>query len=239
MQARARMVSVVSSMLPARRHLIRVVRPTKMRFATIQRFSKLCLEAGLSSDFAASAWSELHRRYSESHRHYHTLTHIDQMLSWLESTGATSPALELAIWYHDIVYDPRSEKNELLSADVFAAKFGGLVASELCADVRRLILATDHRRDRPIMGDETLLIDIDLSILAAPDAEYNQYCAAIRQEYAFVPSDLYRRARCSVMSKFLTQPIYFNEPFTTFETRARANIHREIEQLLSDNGGGR
>jgi len=122
---------------------------------------------------------------------------------------------------------------------VFATQFGGLVASELCADVRRLILATDHRRDRSIMGDETLLIDIDLSILAAPDAEYDHYCSAIRQEYAFVPSDHYRRARCLVMSKFLTQPIYFNEPFTSFETKARANIDREIEQLLSDNGGER
>ena len=235
MRATARLASVVSSTLSARRRLIRNFRPTKMRFATIKRFSKLCLEAGLSSDFAASAWSELQMRYSESHRHYHNLKHIDQMLSWLESTGASSPALELAIWYHD----PRSEENELLSADVFAAQFGGLVASELCADVRRLILATDHRRDRPIMGDETLLIDIDLSIQAAPDAEYDHYCAAIRQEYAFVPSDHYRRARCSVMSKFLTQPIYFNEPFTSFETRARANIEREIEQLLSENGGER
>jgi predicted metal-dependent HD superfamily phosphohydrolase len=208
-----------------------------MRFATIERFSEVCLAAGQSSAFTTCAWSELHSRYSESHRRYHTLSHIDQMLAWFDVTGAPPLDLELSIWYHDVVYDPQGSENELRSADLFARQFEGYVSDELCADVRRLILATDHRRDRTLMADESLLIDIDLSILAAPEDEYDRYSSAIRQEYAFVPSDSYCRGRSAVMSKFLSQPIFSNELFASMEATARANIQRELEQLQSEMEG--
>lgn len=48
---------------------------------------------------------ELHTRYSEPQRHYHTLEHISHMLDALKPRAAHK-TIKLAIWFHDCVYDP-------------------------------------------------------------------------------------------------------------------------------------
>src|SRR5271170_4193731 len=63
--------------------------------------------------------------YNESHRRYHTLTHIRSMLRQLDVlaeetyfTPQQLQILQLAIWFHDIVYHVPSESgcNEVFSA---------------------------------------------------------------------------------------------------------------------------
>jgi len=68
----------------------------------------------------------LYEKYSEPGRFYHSAGHIlyclDQLDNYPSGTG-DSDALELAIWYHDAVYDPRVSDgtNERLSARFFAS----------------------------------------------------------------------------------------------------------------------
>src|SRR5687768_6653671 len=68
----------------------------------------------------SSEWfEELSRRYTESHRHYHNVQHIEECLAEFApaSSQATHPlVLEFAIWFHDAVYDPRRSDNEEESA---------------------------------------------------------------------------------------------------------------------------
>lgn len=59
--------------------------------------------------------------YSQSHRHYHTLTHVQSMLKQLPTTDFSPKQLQilrLAVWFHDVVYDIPSESgyNESFSA---------------------------------------------------------------------------------------------------------------------------
>ena len=64
--------------------------------------------------------------YSQSHRKYHTLTHVQSMLNQLQTIGKDFSLeqlhlLRLAIWFHDVVYDIPSEPgyNECFSALTF------------------------------------------------------------------------------------------------------------------------
>lgn len=82
-----------------------------------RRFERLCARIGLpnANGVAAHAWSVLCQRYTEPHRHYHTLNHVHAMLGALDGIAGSIgldfgrlDLIEMAIWFHDIVYDPRS-----------------------------------------------------------------------------------------------------------------------------------
>jgi hypothetical protein len=55
-------------------------------------------------------------------------------------------AVELALWFNDVAYDPGAADNEDRSAATFAAAARASLSPVLTAEVRRLILATRHHR---------------------------------------------------------------------------------------------
>jgi len=174
--------------------------------------------------------------YGERHRRYHTGEHLDACLAQLDRCAhrADHPhEIELALWFHDAVYRPFASDNEQKSA-AWASSFMGANAApaDATARVHALIMATRHDAP-PQTHDESLLIDIDLSILgAAPDA-YAAFEAAVRQEYAFVPGFVFRRKRAELLRRFLQRPsIFRNEPFASeLEARARENMAAAIARL--------
>ncbi len=189
------------------------------------------LKATASSLSADEIAADLIRRHREPHRHYHTLEHIESMLRQAEAHDPV-PALLLAIWYHDAVYDPRSGTNEADSADLFRKHFRDHISPELHIEVRDLILATDHRTTPSHDPTVHLLLDLDLSILAAPPEAYDRYAQQIRQEYIHVEEDIYRSGRKHVLQSFLDRkPLYRTEAYRQKESTARANLERELAGL--------
>ncbi len=121
--------------------------------------------------------------YQEPHCAYHTLAHIQAMLNALETRNVLTPALALAVWGHDLIYDPQRHDNEAQSA----GRFGDWLETQaagpaLVVEVRRLILETDHRAP-PTDRAAALLVDADLSVFGADEADFWEYERAIRQEY--------------------------------------------------------
>ncbi len=173
--------------------------------------------------------------YTTPPRAYHNLDHIEVCLTEFEMVKALAAApiaIELAIWFHDVIYNPQAHDNEERSADFATEKLAGLgVADSLIHEVRHLILATKHNAE--VTGDAALLTDIDLAILGKPDDEFDRYDAAIRQEYSWVPDDLYRVGRSRVLQGFLNRPsIYQTEFFgNRYEVQARINLQRAIERF--------
>src|SRR5262245_9303733 len=65
------------------------------------------------------ALDNLATRYTEPGRHYHTLDHIASVLATLRALGVVPPerpALTLAAFLHDVVYNTHDSDNEEQSA---------------------------------------------------------------------------------------------------------------------------
>ena len=179
-------------------------------------------------------------QYSAPGRHYHDGRHVLACLDALDNFPGTvrdNDAVEMAIWFHDAVYNPQAPpgKNETDSAALFRKEFELLAGGQLdIGEVCRLILATRHDSE-PDGGDAALIMDIDLGVLGAEPARYDHYATEIRQEYEFVDDDAFRRGRSVVLSDFLARKaIYFTRHFRKLlEKRARKNLSRELQSLNS------
>jgi predicted metal-dependent HD superfamily phosphohydrolase len=180
-------------------------------------------------------YTEVVAAYASPGRHYHNLAHIGAVLrtvSWL--CEQPSPALRLAVWLHDIVYDTRANDNEERSADYARRVLAPLsVPPAIIDETARLVLLTKaHQADAADRAGQVLL-DADLAILGAEEAEYEQYARAIRQEYEWVPQERYRAGRAEVLEGFLRRPrIYHTDAmFSRAEDQARRNLAREARSL--------
>ena len=202
-----------------------------MDYATPTRFNELCRRLGVADMSARNIFADLASHYTEDHRKYHNLSHIDRMLGWLDATGESIDSVELAIWFHDVVYNPLGSHNESMSARYFRDRLGTFIPGPFADTVERLILATDLTRTRTGSDVENLIIDIDLSILGASPEDYAAYRNAIRCEYSAVPEDKFIAGRRSILLGFLSQRIYSTDYFEQLERQARANIQVELESL--------
>jgi predicted metal-dependent HD superfamily phosphohydrolase len=100
---------------------------------------------------AEVAYAELVQRYREPHRHYHTLTHIRHCLRQFDQAVDLMDhpdAVEIALWFHDAVYEPGDPSNERRRAELFLALSAGAPPA-FRRQVSRLILTTRHL-SRPV-----------------------------------------------------------------------------------------
>jgi predicted metal-dependent HD superfamily phosphohydrolase len=195
------------------------------------RFTTWCRHHGASEAAAADLWTQLSTLYTEPHRYYHHLGHIATSLAELDATGSNHSLIEGAIWFHDVIYDPKRGDNEAASIAWFLDATSPWLDPRAAASISRLIEATDFRLPLSDDPDSRLIVDIDLAILSASPEAYDDYCQAIRREYAHVSDDAFREGRAKVMAGFLERPIYRTEWFIDREQRARENIARELGRL--------
>lgn len=167
--------------------------------------------------------------YAEPQRHYHTGQHLDECLdnfAALRSWAAHPAEVELALWFHDAIYEPRGRDNEARSAQwaVAAMARAGLPEATM-GRVEALIMTTCHDAV-PEGADAQVLVDVDLWILAAPPGRFAEYEGQIRAEYAWVPEISFREKRREVLRGFLQRPRLFQTDlyFELYEARARANL---------------
>jgi len=199
----------------------------------LDRWSTLCRKAGASGD--CEGWhSRLLALYSEPHRHYHNLRHLEECLTEFDCTRhlAREPlSVELALWFHDAVYDTRAKDNEERSA-ALARDCLSEAGEAFGSRVTDLILATKHAATQTD-PDAALVTDIDLSILGREEIRFQEYETQIRQEYAWVPAVVFAAGRGQILQQFLSRPrIYFHDTFfTKYEKQARANIQTSLLHL--------
>lgn len=160
------------------------------------------------------------------------------MLEALEAREVLTPTLALAVWGHDLIYDPRAGDNEARSAGVFGAWLAAQGApAELVREVEGLILVTRHP-SRPANRTQALLIDADLAILGAEPETFAAYDRAIRQEYRHVPGLLYRAGRAKVLRGFLErEQLYTTPEFAGLEEQARINLGAALNTLTGKRRG--
>jgi predicted metal-dependent HD superfamily phosphohydrolase len=183
---------------------------------------------------SADNFREIVAAHSEAHRHYHTLEHVLDCLhvfDQFEHLAARPAEIEVALWFHDAVYDTQRKDNEEASARwaVRILKSVG-VEKDAVDRIRRMILATRHE-EPPGTPDEALALDIDLSILGREPDEFAAYQEQVRREYAWVPDNAYHRARAGILNRFLERESIFRRPEVRakYERAARSNIESSLE----------
>jgi predicted metal-dependent HD superfamily phosphohydrolase len=203
---------------------------------SIERWNATWSELGVIASTQSALFEEVTARYREPHRHYHTLQHLDECFAHLSDLRklAEHPAeVELALWFHDAIYEVKRSDNEERSAQW--ARAGALAAgvpADAAERVFALIMCTRHAA-APAGIDAEVLIDIDLSILGASADRFDEYERQIREEYAWVPGFVFRRKRAEVLGEFLARSSIFCTPafIERCEQSARANIQRSLDRL--------
>lgn len=181
-------------------------------------------------------YEQLVTAWQQPQRHYHTLEHLRECLTLFDElhTLAVQPAdVELAIWFHDAVYEPGDEHNELRSAYLAEKALAAAgCAREDSGTIRQMILATRHH-GRPETADEALLLDIDLAIFAATTARYDRYEDDIRREYHRVPWPTYVGGRRKLLRSFHDRPRIYHTDYLheRLDASARANLSRALRRL--------
>jgi predicted metal-dependent HD superfamily phosphohydrolase len=187
---------------------------------------------------AEKTFEHLVAAYSEPGRFYHTLAHIENVLTTIArlTTDAPHPALQFAAWFHDAVYDTHAKDNEEKSAALARTMLPQLnIPADIVATTERLILLTKFHVPDSDGDEEKILVDADLAILGTTPNEYEEYAKAIRREYAWVPGAEYRAGRSRNLAEFLKRSrIYHTEEMLAeYEQQARRNVAAEISLLTS------
>jgi len=209
-----------------------------VKFKGLQkRWNSLWERMGTSGS-SDDAYNELISLYGENQRAYHNLTHIVHVLRELDETRSfiESPEqIEVALWYHDAIYNTREKDNEEKSAELAYQRLSKAgMGTQFIDDVTNLILATKHRTS-PKKPDEKYLVDIDLSILGKPQREFDEYERDIRDEYSWVPEEQFKQGRNAILQGFLDRdPIYSTNFFRQkYKEQARINLQKSLAQLRS------
>lgn len=210
-----------------------------------RHWNRFLAEFSIFSNKQKSVFDEIRVQYGEPHRTYHGVRHPVLLLDELQSARRLRPewfidieqdmAIELALWDHDFFYDTQARDNEERSAErtVQHAEYLGFPAG-VGRRAGELVLATKHLGN-PAELDAQIVVDIDLSPLAAPWADFAQSSQDIREEYAHVSDLDFRRGRRNFLKGMLERPSIYSTDhfFKRYEAGARWNMKRSLRQFAS------
>ncbi|WP_036477823.1 hypothetical protein [Myxosarcina sp. GI1] len=175
--------------------------------------------------------------YCDPVRSYHNLEHIREILNSIEQVKNISNSLNVlkfSAWFHDYIYSPQAQYNEIDSA-VYATKVLKQlnIDAEIIKAVAQIILSTINHQPLLEEIDNLIFLDADLAILGTTGDKYLQYSQAIRQEYFHLSDRDYYQGRKKILKQFLARErIYYTDYFyQRLELQARKNLQAEINQI--------
>jgi predicted metal-dependent HD superfamily phosphohydrolase len=202
-----------------------------------QRWLELVSSLRIDEEAARRIFADLVKHYNGHGRHYHVLAHVNEVLdtvSDMRDLAKDLQVVQLAVWFHDVVYDPRGKENEAKSAEYARQALQELGLPErVVSRVSDLILNTvTHVADKEDC-DALILLDADLAPLGADQAVFARQSQALRLEFDWVPEEQYRANRSHFLSSFLDRErIYQTERmYESLEGKARSNLSQAIAEL--------
>ncbi|HJM28954.1 MAG: hypothetical protein QF596_04030 [Acidimicrobiales bacterium] len=207
-------------------------------FDPMHRWFDLCYRNKVNVRAATLMCQQFIDSYGETHRYYHTLAHIHSCLNLLDGVLLEQNELnfiEYAVWFHDIIYDPISDTNEMQSAEV-AEKWLLEQGISNASRVAHLIEQTaDYGIDPPSDRMQAILHDLDLHVLGSTTDKYHEYAVNIRKEFKHLTNNDFFSGRSKFLKGLLARSsIYATESFKElFEQQAINNINKELGSLDS------
>ena len=197
-----------------------------------ERFKNLWGRCPIDTRVASpvAAYAELARHYGEPWRRYHTGEHLDACLRHFDSARQhmeEPDAVEMALWYHDAVYDVRGNDNEERSAQLFKETVEGAADEGFCDRVCDLIMVTQHM-DPPEQGDARYIVDIDLSSFGQPWDAFIADSRKVRAEITHLSDAEFNESQSKFLRKLQSRPSFFTSEYfrDRYEARARVNLDR-------------
>lgn len=191
-------------------------------------------------DGASDASHSIHQRliggYRENHRHYHSLGHIEHCLGMFDQCSqlaSDTDALEIAVWFHDVILEPGKRDNEARSADLYMDLSDGVQSDEMRQAVYGMIMATLHDGSSLDHSDAIYMVDIDLSSFGLPWEAFLRDSQDLRAENPQVCDEEYHLNQTGFQRSLLARPRFFLSDFffERFEQQARANLDRYFDYL--------
>jgi len=198
------------------------------------KFSESLGGVALNQGVVAGEFQKIVDRYSEAGRHYHNLEHVRRLLILCDEMGIEDTEIILAVFYHDVIYNPGFGDNEEKSADFARGSLERIGMNAVrTGKICDMVMATRDHLSGEYDPATHLFLDLDMSILGAGRQDYEQYTADVRRELSWVPDVVFRRNRRKFLEKLLkTEHIFRSRIFRNrFEERARENVARELEEL--------
>jgi predicted metal-dependent HD superfamily phosphohydrolase len=214
--------------------------------ALAERFSAIAARLGGRVHDANAMFGRLHDAWGAGDRAYHNVEHLTECLRELDRAPLEHEKrdiVELALFYHDAVYEPCGRDNEEQSARLLLDHSETLGLPVAVREVAAAcVRATAHhpswsagppasgatdRRHRA--GSESLadwMVDIDRATLAKDPLRFLEYEYAVEKEYAAVPPRRFLLARGRFLAALLASPSIYRTAFfrERYEARARGNI---------------
>lgn len=192
-------------------------------------------------DFPPAMLAAVHDAYRNPPRAYHAWSHIEEVEHWYQEVIKKGPGWKkprevfIAILFHDAVYVAGAKDNEAKSAELAVEQVRKHLPAQPIdtARVRELILLTARHgalTPKDVDPEAALFLDCDMAILGAAPEVFDRYDAAIREEYAAVPSVLYALGRRRFLTRLLDAPrIFLSDYFhARLDAAARANLRRML-----------
>eukprot|EP00300_Choanocystis_sp_HF-7_P010038 c16757_g1_i3.p1 GENE.c16757_g1_i3~~c16757_g1_i3.p1 ORF type:complete len:457 (+),score=110.14 c16757_g1_i3:1214-2584(+) len=198
---------------------------------------QVATSAGASAEWRSLFWRQIRDGYNQPHRRYHTLTHISSLAGLVDQHRGVleRPDLVLlAVFFHDVVYDPTRSDNEEVSAEWFRRFANQTSLSPQDVDsVCEWIVATKSHWTQMLSGDGAVFLDMDVAILGSAPERYAVYSENIRLEYGHVSLDKYCSGRAQFLGGVLSKgQVFHTELFRSlYHEQALVNINSEIEVL--------
>jgi len=178
-----------------------------------------------------AVWVVIAAHYDEPHRFYHDKQHLAYCLEQLDSARDQidqPDAVEMALWFHDVINDPGHSDNEERSAAFFRHWADGVMNVDFITTVADLILATTHRA-AVTEHDQQFICDIDLASFGCHWECYKRDTDNIKAEFTGSQEEYYAGKR-AFLGAMLRRPSIFQTDFfrARYEHRARDNIRRLV-----------
>lgn len=199
-------------------------------------FLKLVKKYSNNNELANNLWLEIFTKYSDAKRQYHTIDHLEAMISNLNEVKESIEDWDttlFAVFYHDVIYKASSSSNEADSAKLAMERLSTIAyPANKIAKCANMILATKQHLTSED-NDTNFLLDADLAILGTNEEDYQKYKDQIREEYSVYPDFMYNAGRRKTMQQFLNRDTIYKTAYfiNKFNQQAKTNIERELLEL--------
>lgn len=193
----------------------------------LQRWVDLFPQNSLDTSIYWYRWVKKH--YDAPNRHFHSFGHIEYLLLIADEYFDYVPRnVLIAVWFHDIVYEPGSSNNEADSAMIARAVLPHLGVT--IEDIEQIASIIECTKDHvPTSWQASILCDLDLCSLATSEEVYRENSVKIAKEFAAFGSAAQKAGRNMFIDSFLARERIYNTKlfYGLFENIARANLIAE------------